>query len=196
MVNLPIIISMTKPLHCCSCVLFVMFLAPICATELFILFTSDRPNYTLPNHSSCCYHVLMVNGMYICPQMDECDICLKKFQNHTVKITCCICSKGHHMKCITLCPDYIQTLPEEMNNGHCPTCLSGLFLHNLITDENDYISTTEDIFVYHTSHSAIQKFQIQNHFIAIWNIKQLTITKCITYSDPFNIHQQNSRQFI
>ena len=25
----------------------------------------------------------------------------------------------------------------------------------------------------------IQK--IQNHFIAIWNIKQLTITKCITY---------------
>ena len=25
------------------------------------------------------------------------------------------------------------------------------------------------------------QIQIQNHFIAIWNIKQLTITKCITY---------------
>ena len=77
--------------------------------------------------------------------MDECDICLKKFQSHSTKITCCICSKGYHMKCITLCPDYTQKLTEEMNNWYCPTCLSCLFPYNLITDENDFISAITDI---------------------------------------------------
>ena len=77
--------------------------------------------------------------------MDECDICLKKFQSHSTKITCSICSKGYHMKCITLCPDYTQKLTEEMNNWYCPTCLSCLFPYNLITDENDFISAIADI---------------------------------------------------
>ena len=49
------------------------------------------------------------------------------------------------MKCITLCPDYIQKLTEEMNNWYCPTCLSCLFPYNLISDENDFISAITDI---------------------------------------------------
>ena len=97
------------------------------------------------NHLSCCIHVLIVNAIYTCTKMDECDICLKKFQSHSTKITCCICSKGYHMKCITLCPDYTQKLTEEMNNWYCPTCLSCLFPYNLITDENDFISAIADI---------------------------------------------------
>ena len=32
-----------------------------------------------------------------------------------------------------------RKLTEEMNNWHCPTCLSFLFPYNLITDENDFI---------------------------------------------------------
>ena len=68
------------------------------------------------SHLSCCIHVLIVNVIYICAKMDECDICLTKFQSHSTKITYCICSKGYHMKCITLCPDYTQKLTEEMNN--------------------------------------------------------------------------------
>ena len=97
------------------------------------------------NHLSCCIHVLIVNAIYTCTKMDECDICLKKFQSHSTKITCCICSKGYHMKCITLCPDYTQKLTEEMNDWYCPTCLSCLFPYNLITDENDFISAIADI---------------------------------------------------
>ena len=97
------------------------------------------------NHLSCCIHVLIVNAIYTCTKMDECDICLKKFHSHSTKITCCICSKGYHMKCITLCPDYTQKLTEEMNNWYCPTCLSCLFPYNLITDENDFISAMADI---------------------------------------------------
>ena len=49
------------------------------------------------------------------------------------------------MKCITLCPDYIQKLTEEMNNWYCPTCLSCLFPYNLISDENDFISAITNI---------------------------------------------------
>ena len=72
---------------------------------------------TCQNLLSCCVHVLI-----------------------SKKIRCCICSNGYHMICITLCPDYIQKFTEEMNNWHCPTCLSCLFPYNLISDENDFIS--------------------------------------------------------
>ena len=81
----------------------------------------------------------------MCIKMDECNICRKKFQSHSKKIRCCICSNGYHMKCITLCPDYIQKLTEEMDNWYCPTCLSCLFPYNLISDENDFISAITDI---------------------------------------------------
>ena len=93
------------------------------------------------------HHVvsIVVNAIYTCTKMDEFDICLKKFQSHSTKITCCICSKGYLMKCITLCPDYTQKLTEEMKNWYCPTCLSCLFPYNLITDENDFISAIADI---------------------------------------------------
>ena len=46
MVTLSIITSMSKLMYCCYCALFVMFLVPIFATELFVLFTSDCPYYT------------------------------------------------------------------------------------------------------------------------------------------------------
>ena len=42
-----------------------------------------------------------------------------------------------------------RKLIEEMNNWHCPVCLSFLFPYNLITDENDFISA---IRVFHVNH--------------------------------------------
>ena len=129
-------------LHCYYHVLFVMFLAPSYATEFLFLCTSDCPYYTVSNHVSCCVGILIVNVVYLSTKIDECYICLKKFQSHSKKVTCCISTNGYHMKCITLCPDYTQKLTEEMNNWYCPTCLSYLFPYNLITDVNDFISAT------------------------------------------------------
>ena len=100
---------------------------------------------TCQNHLSWCVNGLIANVIYMCIKMDECNICRKKFQSHSKKIRCYICSNGYHMKCITLCPDYIQKLTEEMNNWYCPTCLSCLFPYNLITGENDFISAITDI---------------------------------------------------
>ena len=90
--------------------------------------------------------ILIVNVIYLRTKMDECNICLKKFQSHSKKVTCCISTNGWHMKCITLCLDYTQKLTEEMNNWYCPTCLSYLFPYNLITGDNDFISAIADIF--------------------------------------------------
>ena len=90
------------------------------------------------NHLSCRIHGSIVNVVYTYTKMDECNNCLKKFQSHSTKITCCICSKGYHMKCITLCPDYTQKLTEEMNIG-IVLHVSCLFPYNLISDENDFI---------------------------------------------------------
>ena len=45
MVTVSIITPMSKRLHCCYRVLFVMFLAPSFATDISILFTSDCPYY-------------------------------------------------------------------------------------------------------------------------------------------------------
>ena len=132
-----IITPMSNILHCHYHVLFVMFLAPSHATN----FCSYSPvivhTTQCQNHVSCCVGILTVNVIHMSTKMDECNICLKKFQSHSKKVTCCICSNGYHMKCITLCPDYTPKLTEEMNNWYCPTCLSCLFQYNLITDEND-----------------------------------------------------------
>ena len=108
--------------------------------QISLSYSSVIVHSTCQNLLSCCVHVLIANVIYMCINMDECNICRKKFQSHSKKIRCCICSNGYHMICITLCPDYIQKLTEEMNNWHCPTCLSCLFPYNLISDENDFIS--------------------------------------------------------
>ena len=144
MVTVSIITPMSKRLHCCYLVSFVMFLAPSFATDIFTLFTSDCPYYMSKSFIMMC-HVLIATVIYMCIKMDECNICRKKFQSHSKQMRCCICSNGYHMKCITLCPDYIHKLTEEMNNWYCPTCLSFLFPYNLITDENDFISAITDI---------------------------------------------------
>ena len=144
MVTVSIITPMSKRLHCCYRVLFVMFLAPNFATDISILFTSDCPYY------------MSKSFVTMCPCLD-CKCHLHVYKNGWMqylsqeipkslkKIRCCICSNGYHMKCITLCPDYIHKLTEEMNNWYCPTCLSCLFLYNLISDENDFISAITDI---------------------------------------------------
>ena len=113
--------------------------------QIYLSYSPVIVHTTCQNHVSWCVHVLISNFIYMCIKMDECNICLKKFQSHSKKIRCCICSNGYHMKCITLCPDYIQKLTEEMNNWYCPTCLSCLFPYNLISDENDFISAITDI---------------------------------------------------
>ena len=144
MVTVSIITPMSKRLHCCYRVLFVMFFAPSFATDISILFTSDCPYY------------MSKSFIMMCPCLDcKCHLHVyKKWMNAISvvrnskvikKIRCCICSNGYHMKCITLCPDNIQKLTEEMNNWYCPTCLSCLFPYNLISDENDFISAITDI---------------------------------------------------
>ena len=135
------ITPMLNLLHCCCHVLFVMFLAPSYATY----FCSYSPVIVHTTQCQIMYHLdckchLLEN------KMDECNICLKKFQSHSKKVTCCISTNGWHMKCITLCLDYTQKLTEEMNNWYCPTCLSYLFPYNLITGDNDFISAIADIF--------------------------------------------------
>ena len=108
----------------------------ICSIKSYPYCNSLRPqgvNHVVFN----IYTPGMVNSQY--------NICLKKFQSHSKKVTCCICTNGYHTKCITLCPDNTQKLTEEMNNWYCPTCLSYLFPYNLITDENGFISAIADI---------------------------------------------------
>ena len=72
--------------------------------------------------------------------MDEqrCQICFKMFQQHSRKIKCNICLTYYHLKCITVCSEYLKDLSSAVNDWFCTKCITDLFPYNHLENDVEY----------------------------------------------------------
>ena len=78
--------------------------------------------------------------------MDKCPICLKGIQQHARKITCCICHSTHHMKCLSIGPNELNSLEYNRPEWFCAICLSQLLPLNHIGENNDFYAVAHEVF--------------------------------------------------
>ena len=79
--------------------------------------------------------------------MDEqrCQICFKMFQQHSRKIKCNICLTYYHLKCITVCSEYLKDLSSAVNDWFCTKCITDLFPYNHLENDVDFILASNDV---------------------------------------------------
>ena len=77
--------------------------------------------------------------------MDKCPICLKGIQQLARKITCCICHSTHHMKCLSISPNELNSLECNRPEWFCEICLSQLLPLNHIDENNDFYAVVHEL---------------------------------------------------
>ena len=75
--------------------------------------------------------------------MDKCYICVKNILTHARKVTCCICQKIFHVKCISLSPEYMISIQDNSESWYCTYCIQTVFPFNNIEDDIDFLAEIE-----------------------------------------------------
>ena len=75
--------------------------------------------------------------------MDKCYICVKNIWTHARKVTCSICHKVFHVKCISLSPSYMKSLQDNRASWYCTYCTQAIFLFNNIEHDLDFLAEIE-----------------------------------------------------
>ena len=75
--------------------------------------------------------------------MDKYYICVKNILTHARKVTCCICHKLFHVKCISLSPEYMISIQDNSESWYCTYCIQTVFPFNNIEDDIDFFAEIE-----------------------------------------------------
>ena len=74
-----------------------------------------------------------------------CPVCRKRILNHAYQISCRLCTKVFHLKCITLLPCQQEWLLRRCRDWYCKPCISYIFPFNHIEDDQDFIRAVNHI---------------------------------------------------
>ena len=76
--------------------------------------------------------------------MNNCYICVKNILTHARKVTCCICHKEFHVKCISLSLEYMMiSIQDNSESWYCTCCIQIVFPFNNIEDDIDFLAEIE-----------------------------------------------------
>ena len=93
---------------------------------------------------------------------NQCHLCLGRLLRHTRKITCKICSKSYHLKCLAdLSAEGLR--PYEGTEWYCTLCLEEIFPFNQISDDDIFMNTiTEKSSYYHLQKKEFHIFDVDD----------------------------------
>ena len=72
--------------------------------------------------------------------MDKCWICDHKILQHAHNVSCSLCFKCYHLKCISIDPKIRENIMQNQSTWYCSLCLINVFPFNNLEDETDFMA--------------------------------------------------------